>query len=98
MVQTINTAVSGRARYKVKGLYRSEPLREYIEARFSHRQEISYVAINTLTGNVLVLFNSGNTSNDIASLLESVVIDYFNNSNPETPNPSSPPFSKGGKS
>lgn len=97
MVQTINTAVSGRARYKVKGLYRSEPLREYIEARFSQRQGISYVAINTLTGNVLVLFNSGNSPNDIASHLEEIVLDYLKNLHPETPNPSSPPFAKGGK-
>jgi Ca2+-transporting ATPase len=97
MVQTINTAVSGRARYKIKGLYRSEPLREYIEARFSHRQGISYVAVNTLTGNVLVLFNSGNSSNDIASHLEEIVLDYLKNLHTETPNPPSPPFAKGGE-
>lgn len=97
MVQTINTAVSGRARYKVKGLYRSEPLREYIEARFSQRQGISYVAVNTLTGNVLVLFNSGNSSNGIASHLEEIVLDYLKNLHFETPNPPSPPFAKGGK-
>ena len=76
MVQAIHTSVKGRARYKVDGLYRSEPFKKYLESRLSKKEGISYFSISILTGNVLVSFNSTNTPNTIALLIEDIVRDH----------------------
>ena len=78
MVRVVHTGVKGRARYKVKGLYRSESLKKHLESNFSGRDGISYFCANTLTGNILVCFNSHNTPHTIASLIEGIAIEYSN--------------------
>ncbi|MCL4456667.1 MAG: cation-transporting P-type ATPase, partial [Nitrospirae bacterium] len=78
MVQTIHAAVNGRARYKVKGLRRSESLRRHLELNLSGREGINYFFVNTLTGNVLVCFNTHSTPHTIASLIEGIAIKYSN--------------------
>ncbi|MDA8339864.1 MAG: HAD-IC family P-type ATPase, partial [Nitrospiraceae bacterium] len=78
MVQAIHASVKGRVRYKIKGLYRSESLKKHLESNFSGRDGISYFSANTLTGNVLVCFNSHNTPHAIASLIEGIAIEYSN--------------------
>ena len=61
MVQAIHTAVAGRARFKVEGLYRSKSLEKLLESRLVRLKDISQASANALTGNVLVCYNSGNT-------------------------------------
>jgi Ca2+-transporting ATPase len=78
MVETIHTAVKGRARYKVSGLYRSESLKKHIEIELENEQGVRYVSASPLTGNVLVVFNSDRTPNHIASLIEAVVSQHGN--------------------
>lgn len=78
MVETIHTAVKGRARYKVSGLYRSESLKKNIEVGLENHQGITYVSASPLTGNVLVVFNSDRTPDDIASLIEALVSPHGN--------------------
>ena len=73
MVQAIHTAVAGRVRFKVDGLYRSETLKRFLEAQLARLQEITHVSANALTGNLLVCFNSGNTPETIASLIAGLV-------------------------
>ncbi len=75
MVQAVHTSVQGRARYKVEGLYRSEQLKQQIEQRLAQHAWILSVSINTLTGNVLVLFDSqdGHRASAVASLLEAAI-------------------------
>jgi Ca2+-transporting ATPase len=73
MVQAIHTAVAGRVRFKVDGLYRSEALKRFLEAQLARLQEITHVSANALTGNLLVCFNSGNTPETITSLIEELV-------------------------
>lgn len=75
-VQIRHVAVNGRARLRVSGLYRSEDLKKYLEQRFSSQQEISRFSVNTLTGSVLVYYNSGNSHLDIASLIEALALKY----------------------
>jgi Ca2+-transporting ATPase len=78
VVQAIHIT-KGRARYKVKELYRSESLKSYLERFFSNKPEINYVSANPLTSNILVGFNEDNNDNNhvkIASLIEQVVSDY----------------------
>jgi len=78
MVQAIHTAVAGRVRFKVEGLYRSEALKRALEAHLARLQEITHVSANALTGNVLVCFNSGNSPQTIASLIEEIVGEFHN--------------------
>jgi Ca2+-transporting ATPase len=76
MVQAIHTSVPGRARFRVDGLYRSEPLKRLLEFRLARNQEISHVSASALTGNVLVCFNSGNTPRTIESLITGIVEEH----------------------
>ncbi|MEC4813147.1 MAG: phosphatase PAP2 family protein [Scytonema sp. PMC 1069.18] len=81
LVVAIHTAVKGRARYKVNGLYRSKALKKYLEFRLSEKKGIGYISANDYTGNVLVLFNSDFSFNAIAQVLEEVVLEYRTNTN-----------------
>ena len=76
MVEAIHTAVAGRARFKVEGLYRSKSLEKLLECRLARLQDISLASANALTGNVLVCYNSGNTPQTIAALIEGIVSEY----------------------
>ncbi|HEY9073118.1 MAG TPA: cation-transporting P-type ATPase, partial [Desulfobaccales bacterium] len=76
MVEAIHTAVAGRARFKVEGLYRSKFLEKLLESRLERLKDVSRASANALTGNVLVCFNSGNTPQTIATLIEGIVSDY----------------------
>jgi P-type Ca2+ transporter type 2C len=75
VVQAIHTSVNGRARYKVEGLYRSEQLKQRIEQQLAEHTWILSASVNTLTGSVLVSFDSQNGYNAsaVASLLNAVI-------------------------
>lgn len=76
MVQAIHTAVPGRARYRVDGLYRSEALKQYLEARLSSCAGIHRVAANPMTGNILVSFSPANSAATVASLIATVLAEF----------------------
>jgi len=80
VIKPISTSVKGRARYKVTGLYRSERLKDYLSHRLLQDDAILDVMANTLTGSILIRYNSGNTPQTIASLLVSLLSEYTNNS------------------
>ena len=71
MVQVIH-ALNGRARFKVKGLYGSERLGTEIFASLSGREGIKSVYVNTVTGNVLVYYNSCNSPRAIATAITAI--------------------------
>jgi P-type Ca2+ transporter type 2C len=75
VVQAVHTTVKGRARYKVEGLYRSESLKQLIEQDLGQHECVKSVSINTLTGTVLILYDSGNGHHTlaIAELLNEIV-------------------------
>ncbi|MHB8481541.1 MAG: cation-translocating P-type ATPase [Nitrospiria bacterium] len=73
MVQEIHAAVKGRVRYRVGRLCRSEDLKKRLVSNLSGMAGISQVSANSLTGTVLVIFNSDNTSSKIASLIREIV-------------------------
>ena len=73
MIQAIHTAVPGRARFRVEGLKRSQALQRLLEFRLAQVKDITRVSASALTGNVLVCFNSGNTDETIAALLQGIV-------------------------
>ena len=70
MVQAIHTAVKGRVRFKVAGLKRCATLREAIEAQLNDKQGVTRFSVSTVTGSVLVVFNSDNTVHTFSSLIE----------------------------
>jgi Ca2+-transporting ATPase len=74
VVHAIHTSVKGRSRFKVEELYRSEALKERLELDLSSRERIQTFSANILTGNVLVFFNSDNTPQTIALLIEGIVL------------------------
>ncbi len=82
MVEPIHTAVAGRTRFKVEGLYRSKSLEKLLESRLARLQDISLASANALTGNVLVCYNSGNNPQTIAALIEGIVSDCLNSPQP----------------
>lgn len=84
MVQAIHTAVPGRSRYKVEGLYRSESLKKHLELQLARQTGISQVTANPLTGNVLVTFNSANTSTTVESLIVRIVTTHGGNESAAT--------------
>jgi Ca2+-transporting ATPase len=91
MVQAIHTAVAGRVRFKVDGLYGSETLKRFLEVQLARLQEITHVSANALTGNLLVCFNSGNTPETIACLIDGLVKGFHRQQSAAAPTPSEPP-------
>ncbi|MDA8387486.1 MAG: cation-transporting P-type ATPase [Nitrospiraceae bacterium] len=75
-IEPVHAALKGRTRFRIKGLYRSEPMKRFIEAKLPGRGGVSRVYPNPLTSKVLVFYNSGNTPSHIASLLEGIVSEY----------------------
>ena len=73
VVRIVHDAVKGRVRFRVTGLYRAAHLGSAIEDALTSNSGISGFHINTLTGRVLVFFNSGNTTGSIQALIEDVV-------------------------
>jgi Ca2+-transporting ATPase len=69
-------AIKGRARYKVRGLYRFPALKTHIERSLSLQADIKSVSANPLTSNVLVIFDRECNPAKIGALLEASVLDY----------------------
>ena len=79
MVQTVHATIPGRARYKVAGLYRSESLKSHLELGLSGREGINLVSVNTLTGSILVYFNSSDTPQSVALVIQDIVLEHKGN-------------------
>jgi Ca2+-transporting ATPase len=69
VVQAVHTSVPGRARYKVDGLYRSPKLKRYLEEELSRDEAVRLVSASHLTGNVLIYYDAGRSSDEIAETL-----------------------------
>jgi len=76
VIQAIHTSVKGRVRYKVNELYRSPSLKQHLERSLSKSAEITYVSANPLTSNILIVFEDACNPDNIALLIEKVVLDY----------------------
>ncbi|BAZ67820.1 phosphoesterase [Fischerella sp. NIES-4106] len=76
LIRAIHTAVKGRARYKVSGLYDSPSFKTYLESKLSEEKIVTQVRANPVTGNVLVLFDPEIIADAIAWLIQEIVVDY----------------------
>jgi Ca2+-transporting ATPase len=83
MIQAIHTQVEGRARFKIEGLFGSEMLKRVLEQRLSREGEIFLVSANTLTGNLLVNFNSNNDHHSIRFLIEEILVEIHKKGLPQ---------------
>ncbi|HEV7929728.1 MAG TPA: cation-transporting P-type ATPase, partial [Nitrosospira sp.] len=72
-MQVIHAEVKGRARLKVSGLYRCEPVRLRIESALVRGAGIRQVNANVLTGRVLVVFDPSRTAEEISVLVEGLL-------------------------
>jgi len=84
VIRAIHTAVRGRARYKVPGLYGSEALKRRLESQLGAHDGVQEVSASTLTGNVLVLFRPETSAAAIAALLGNVLAEHSNARRPST--------------
>jgi Ca2+-transporting ATPase len=64
-------------------LYRSDPLKQYLELRLAQEKDILAVSASTLTGNVLVSYNSDNSHQSIQALIERALRDAADPSPPD---------------
>ena len=78
MIQALHFQVAGRARFKVEGLRYSEPLKKLLEHRLARQEDILNVSASTLTGNILVNFNSNSSHKSVAFLIEGVLDEFHN--------------------
>lgn len=76
LVEPIHTAVRGRARYRVEGLQGCSLLKDHLMIGLSSHEAVVEVSSSTVTGNLLVRFNSGNDFKAIAALIELLVAEY----------------------
>src|SRR5579875_865370 len=68
-VEPVHTAVPGRARFKVPGLHRSPFMKRILESRLAALDGIRRVSASELTGNVLVIFDSSYSTEQIAGFI-----------------------------
>ena len=76
-MRKIHDAVKGRIRYKVKGLYRSEPLKDELESVLGREKDVTFVTASVLTGKILVIFDPECNPRKIASIVESTAVAHI---------------------
>ncbi|BDA67769.1 Phosphoesterase, PA-phosphatase related [Calothrix sp. PCC 7716] len=76
LITPVHTAVTGRARYKVYGLYGNKALKKYLESQLSQHRAIERVQANSDTGNILVLYHPNWSQSAIAGLIQKIVSSY----------------------
>ncbi len=84
MIEAIHNEVPGRTRYRVPGLYRSEALKRLLELKLSRIKAITRVSASSITGTLLVCYNTGNTHETIADLVAGIVAEHENHLSAET--------------
>jgi len=76
VVEPIHTAVKGRGRFRVAGLRRSDALKAHIESRLSRFDGIRLARASTRTGTVLLTYHPGRPAEDVAEILQGVVMRF----------------------
>jgi Ca2+-transporting ATPase len=76
LVEAIHQAVSGRARFRVGGLKKDPLKKRFIEQRLALEGAVAKITASDVTGNVLVSYNSNNSVENIALLIEETLAHY----------------------
>ena len=75
-IRNAHSAVQGRARFAVGGLYRSGPLKTHLEERLSIRAGVISVSASSLTGTVLVIHDDRLTTPRLAGAILSALEEF----------------------
>jgi P-type Ca2+ transporter type 2C len=73
LVRTVHSAVPGRARFAVSGLYQDATLAQALEGQLRLRSGIRSASASWLTGKVLVLFDSGIDLDQVQAWIEETI-------------------------
>jgi len=84
VVETLHAAITGRARLRIKELYRCDSFKEHIERRLGADPAVINASANTLTSTVLLRYDSGATLGHIRSLVEKAVSEFNQSYEPDT--------------
>jgi Ca2+-transporting ATPase len=76
VVETLHAAITGRARFRIKGLYRCDSFKDHLERRLGADPAVISAGANTLTSTVLLRYDSGATLGQIRSLVEKAVSEF----------------------
>ncbi|MBF2066049.1 MAG: phosphatase PAP2 family protein [Calothrix sp. C42_A2020_038] len=76
IITPVHTAVTGRTRYKVRGLYGNRTLKKYLESQLRYEKAIEQVQANAWTGNILVVYHPNFGQNAVAGLIQKIVLEY----------------------
>jgi len=80
LLQVVHSAVKGRIRYKYKGLYRCEPLKEFLQKRLSNLSFIKESSINTYTSSILIIHNIDINPTSIQKTIQDIIDEYVKSS------------------
>jgi Ca2+-transporting ATPase len=83
LVETLHAAITGRARLKIKELYRCDSFKDHIERRLGVDPAIISASASTLTSTVLLHYDSGATLGHIRSLVEKAVSEFNQSYEPD---------------
>ena len=73
MVRIVHDRVGGRTRYRVRGLFRSESMKQHLESVLRSSDAVLRVRASTLTGNVLVIYTAYQNASGIAELIRAAL-------------------------
>ncbi|MEW6427356.1 MAG: HAD-IC family P-type ATPase [Thermodesulfobacteriota bacterium] len=79
MLTLVHDSVKGRTRFKISGLQRHRGLKEHLEKGLADHGGVSAAAANTVTGSLLVRYNSGMTADQLAAVVRRMVNEYRRN-------------------
>ncbi len=83
VVETLHAAITGRARFRIKELYRCDSFKDHIERRLGADPAVISASANTLSSTVLLRYDSGATLGHIRSLVEKAVSEFNQSYEPD---------------
>ncbi len=79
MIRTIHNSIKGRVRFHIDGLYRNEDMQSFLTMTLSGFHETREVSANTLTGNILIIYEATCNPRVIIMAVEQAVAHYDQN-------------------
>jgi Ca2+-transporting ATPase len=76
LIEAIHQSVTGRTRFRVDGIKKNPLKKRFLEQQLALQAAILKISASELTGNVLVSYNTGNTPETIALLIEKTLTQY----------------------
>ncbi len=76
MVQAVHTNLAGRGRFFVEGLKGSSALKQWLEERLVKKHGMQRATANTVTGNILVVFDPKKDHEIIINLIKHVITKF----------------------